>query len=117
MRNLIARILKRSGCDVRLAGSGEEAYQQLEKAPVDIVLCDVRMPEMNGLELLKQIKTRYPSTAVIIMTAFADSYSIKDALLHGADEYITKPFKNYEVSVVLERAYWRLISSRQQQTH
>jgi FixJ family two-component response regulator len=48
------------------------------------------------------------------MTGYADSFSIKDALLQGADEYITKPFKNQEVTLVVERAYWRIQSNRKQ---
>jgi YesN/AraC family two-component response regulator len=70
------------------------------------------MPRMNGFDLLKIIKQDYPDTAVIMMTAFGDSYAVKDCLVLGADEYITKPFKSFEINLVVERAYWRLMSSR-----
>jgi DNA-binding response OmpR family regulator len=48
------------------------------------------------------------------MTAYGDTYTVKDALLLGADEYITKPFKSYEISLVVERAYWRILSQTDQ---
>ena len=51
---------------------------------------------------------------MIMMTAYGDTYTVKDALLLGADEYITKPFKSFEVSLVIERAYWRLVSQEDQ---
>ena len=72
----------------------------------------MKMPRMNGFELLKHVKQEHPQTGVIIMTAYGDTYTVKDALLLGADEYITKPFKSYEISLVVERAYWRLLSSK-----
>jgi DNA-binding response OmpR family regulator len=49
--------------------------------------------------------------AVIMMTAYGDTYTVKDALLLGADEYVTKPFKSFEISIVVERAYWRIMSA------
>ncbi len=69
------------------------------------------MPRMNGCELLKHVKADYSDIAIIIMTAYGDTYTVKDALLLGADEYITKPFKSYEISLVVERAYWRILSA------
>jgi FixJ family two-component response regulator len=48
------------------------------------------------------------------MTGYGDAYTVKDVLLLGADEYITKPFKSYEISLVVERAYWRILSSNHQ---
>jgi YesN/AraC family two-component response regulator len=85
-----------------------------QKNRCDVVVSDVRMAGMSGFDLLKQVKSRHPDTAFVVMTGYADSYSIKDALLQGADEYITKPFKNYEVTLVVERAYWRIQSNRKQ---
>ena len=70
------------------------------------------MPEINGFELLKTIKSRWPHIAVIMMTGYGDAYTVKEALMLGADEYITKPFKSHEVSLILERAYWRQLASR-----
>lgn len=115
MRKLMTKILEKAGYTVYTATGGAEARDILANNEVDMVLSDVKMPDMNGFDLLKEIKAKYPGIAVVMMTAYADSYTIKDALLFGADEYITKPFKHYEVTVVLERAYWRTQSQRKQQ--
>ncbi len=112
MRNLMIKILEKAGYHVVTASGGTAAKQILSEQPIDIVLTDVKMPDMNGFDLLREIKSSYPKVAVIMMTAYADAYTIKDALIAGADEYITKPFKHYEVTVVIERAYWRTHSNR-----
>ncbi len=112
MRNLMTKILEKAGYHVVTVSGGGAAKQILAEQPIDIVLTDVKMPDMNGFDLLRDIKSSYPKVAVIMMTAYADAYTIKDALIAGADEYITKPFKHYEVTVVIERAYWRTHANR-----
>ncbi len=107
MRSRMTKILEKAGYLVMTASGGEPARAILVEQPVDLVLADVKMPDMSGFELLKEIKSNYPHISVIMMTAHADSGTIKNALTYGADEYITKPFKDYEVTVVMERAYWR----------
>ncbi len=114
MRNLLNRILSREGYRVRSAQNGVAALEVLKKEKVDIIVSDMKMPGMNGFELLKIVKKQYPGIGVIIMTAFGDTYTVKDALLLGADEYITKPFKSYEMALVVERAYWRILSASDQ---
>ena len=113
MRSLLEKILAREGYQMYTAGNGVEALEHLSERKFDIVISDMKMPKMGGLELLKRIKKVYPGVGVIIMTAYGDTYSVKDALLLGADEYITKPFKSYEISLVVERAYWRILSAGQ----
>lgn len=110
MRDLLQRILSRDGYRVVCAEDGQDALEVLERETVDIIISDLKMPRMNGFELLKVVKEKYPRVAVIMMTAYGDTYTVKDALLLGADEYITKPFKSFEISMVVERAYWRLLS-------
>jgi len=114
MRDLLQRILCRDGYKLLLAKDGKEALAVLEKKPVDIIISDVRMPRLDGLELLKIVRTKYPRISVIIMTAYGDTYTVRNVLLLGADEYITKPFKSFEMSLVVQRAYWKLMSSKQQ---
>jgi len=111
MRNLLKKILAREGYHVLTVSGGQAALKCLNESPVDIVISDMKMPAMDGFELLKNIKAEHPTIGVIIMTAYGDTYTVKDALLLGADEYITKPFKSYEISLVVERAYWRLLSA------
>ncbi len=110
MRGLLEKILRREGYDVIAAEDGQQAVEILQKEKVNLVISDMKMPRMNGFELLKHVKQEYPNVGIIIMTAYGDTYTVKDALLLGADEYITKPFKSYEISLVVERAYWRLLS-------
>jgi DNA-binding NtrC family response regulator len=110
MQTLLERILTRDGYRVMVAGNGSEALEVLAREAVSIVISDLQMPVLNGLDLLKAIKKTYPHLGVIIMTAYGDTYTVKDALLLGADEYITKPFKSFEISMVVERAYWRLLA-------
>lgn len=112
MRNLLLKILEQEGYLVTLAGSYSEATAKLTSEQFDIVLSDVKMPETNGFELLKVVKNQWPQTAVIMMTGYGDAYTVKEALMLGADEYVTKPFKSHEISLIIERAYWRLLASR-----
>lgn len=114
MRTLLDRILSREGYKIRSAEDGVVALEVLKAEKIDIVISDMKMPRMNGFELLKIVKNEYPKIGVIIMTAYGDTYTVKDALLLGADEYITKPFKSYEISLVVERAYWRVLSASSQ---
>ncbi len=113
MRSLLEKILARDGYKVMAVQDGEKALEMLETEKVDIVISDMKMPGMDGFELLKVVKQKFPGIAVIIMTAYGDTYTVKDALILGADEYLTKPFKSYEISLVVERAYWRLLSEKQ----
>ena len=114
MRKLVEKILSRDVFQVALASDGREALSLLAERKFDIVISDIKMPEMNGFELLQAIKRDYPTTAVIMMTAYGDTYSVKDALLLGADEYVTKPFQSQEIALMVERTYWRIISGQKQ---
>ncbi len=115
MRNLLLKILEQEGYQVALASSYKEAIERLTTGPCDLVLSDVKMPENNGFELLKKIKSEWPQIAVIMMTGYGDAYTVKEALMLGADEYITKPFKSHEISLIVERAYWRMLAAREKQ--
>jgi DNA-binding NtrC family response regulator len=114
MRNLLRKILMREGYKIKTAEDGVAALEVLKTEEIDIIISDMKMPRMNGFELLKAVKNDYPHIGVIIMTAYGDTYTVKDALLLGADEYMTKPFKSYEISLVVERAYWRMLSATSQ---
>lgn len=116
MRNLILKILESEGYQITMASSGDEALAMLKENNYDMLLTDVKMPGMSGFELLKQVKENWPDMAVIVMTGYGDAYTIKEALLLGADEYVSKPFKGHEVSLIVERAYWRLLSSRRSES-
>ena len=116
LRNLLEKILSREGYQIKCAEDGLAALEMLREEPCDIVISDMQMPRMDGFELLRTIKSEFPKIGIIIMTGFGDTYTVKDALLLGADEYITKPFRSYEISLIVERAYWRMLSNKDQST-
>ena len=93
-------LFEKEGYDVQTANSVAEAHEQLGKRAFDLVLCDILMPDGNGLELLKEIKAQSSSTAVIMMTAYASNKSAIEAMKLGAYNYISKPFNVEELTVV-----------------
>ncbi|MCK4606697.1 MAG: response regulator [candidate division Zixibacteria bacterium] len=114
MRNLLENILSREGYKIHSAENGLKALEFLKTRKIDIIITDMKMPHMGGFKLLGIVKKEHPEIGMIIMTAYGDTYTVKDALLLGADEYVTKPFKSYEISLVVERAYWRILSASNQ---
>jgi two-component system response regulator PilR (NtrC family) len=92
------------GYEVVTAGSVKEARERLAEGSPDLVLCDMLMPDGNGLDLLKEIKASDPRLAVIVMTAYTSTKSAIDAMKLGADDYVSKPFDVEELKVVVQRA-------------
>ncbi|MFQ5500580.1 MAG: response regulator [Candidatus Zixiibacteriota bacterium] len=101
IRSIIARMVKREGYTVSEACDGVEALEKLAVAPVDFVISDIKMPRMDGLELLGEIKSNYPDVMVLMITGYAGEYTSDDVLAAGADYFITKPFKNVEIARTL----------------
>ncbi|MCC6728218.1 MAG: response regulator [Chthonomonadales bacterium] len=91
--DLVSAILERDGYRCRAAGDGAQALAMLAEQPADFVLTDVRMPGMNGLELLEQVRMHYPDIFVILLTGAADVEMVVRALRSGACDFITKPFR------------------------
>ncbi len=89
---VIDRIAAKVGFDVVTCASGDEAMRVLMRRPADLAMVDLRMPDVNGLDLLRQIRTAVPSCEVILMTAYAAVDSAVEAIKLGAREYLTKPF-------------------------
>jgi DNA-binding response OmpR family regulator len=77
--------------EVRTANSGEEALREVQKLQPQVVLLDVHMPGMDGMNVLRQIKNQYPGVKVIMVTALETREKIEEAMRLGADNYITKP--------------------------
>lgn len=111
LRSLLERILIKEGYQVETAADGAAALDNLRAKAYDLLITDIKMPKQSGLDLLKEVKKEFPGTAVIIMTAYGDSFTVKDAMLLGADEYITKPFKSFEIALIVERVFWRRIAT------
>jgi two-component system, NtrC family, response regulator AtoC len=104
MRDLIAKVLAREGYTVRALPRGQDVLQALEEGPADLVISDIRMPEMDGLLLLQEVKRLAPETSVLLMTAFGSIDTAVQAIKAGAYDYLTKPFKMDEVIIVVRRA-------------
>ncbi len=96
--------LQQSGYDVATAASGAEALEQLASVPVDLVLTDLKMPGMSGLDLLKRVRTEYPEVVVVVITAFGTVETAVEAMRSGAYDYVTKPVNVDELNLVLDRA-------------
>jgi two-component system NtrC family response regulator len=96
--------LQQSGYDVTAAASGDDALERLAAAPVDLVLTDLRMPGMSGLQLLARIRADYPEVVVIVITAFGTVETAVEAMRSGAYDYVTKPVNPDELKLVLKRA-------------
>jgi two-component system response regulator HydG len=89
---IVERLAAKAGFDVVTCGGGVEAMRALMRKPADLAMVDLRMPDVNGLDLLRQIRTAVPSCEVILMTAYAAVDSAVEAIKLGAREYLTKPF-------------------------
>jgi two-component system, NtrC family, response regulator PilR len=92
---------------VETARSVEEARKSLERSSYDLVLCDILMPDGNGLDLLKEIKANGNHTAVIMMTAYTSTKSAIEAMKLGATDYVSKPFDVDELKIVAQKALER----------
>lgn len=106
-RNTSFEIARRMGYESHLADSVTSARAFLRRQPVDLVLLDLKLPGGSGLMLLQEIRSLYPETAVVVMTAFATVDSAVQAMRTGANDYLTKPFTVEELSSVLERSMQR----------
>jgi len=102
--NFLSILLQREGYEVITAGSGPEALKKFRENPADVVLVDLKMPEMDGLQVLSKIKSMDNETPVIIMTAYASIESAIEAMRKGAFDYVMKPFKVDEIALVVKRA-------------
>jgi len=96
-------LLGKEGYDVSIAESGEEALQLIARQSFDVVLTDLRMPGVDGISLLKQIKDRYPETVVVMMTAYGSEKIAVEAMKSGAHDYLVKPFDNEEVKILVRQ--------------
>ncbi len=103
MRESLAGWLQRDGHHVEKAPSGETALGMLEKARFDILLVDIKMEGMSGLEVLKQVKERDPDVAVVMITAYGSIPSSIEAMKNGARDYLLKPFDPNELGVLIEK--------------
>jgi len=105
MRKMLEILFREEGYGVVTAASAEEALRALAHSPFELVLSDIRMPGLSGLELLKRIRQEEAPTEVILMTAYSSTESAIEALKLGAFDYITKPFQVEELSNIVRHAF------------
>ncbi|RJP18259.1 MAG: sigma-54-dependent Fis family transcriptional regulator [Candidatus Abyssobacteria bacterium SURF_5] len=104
MRRVLQLFFEDSGYVVDQAENGEEALQELDSSRPDLVICDMRMPRMNGMELLRRIKLKSPELPVILMTAYGEVKTAVEAMKLGAESYVTKPLDMEELRILVGRA-------------
>jgi two-component system response regulator PilR (NtrC family) len=104
LREVLSIMLKRTGYAVTSVADGEEAIELLNRDIFDLVITDLRMPKIDGLEVLRAAKSASPETVVLIITAFASADSAVEAMKQGAYDYLTKPFQVDEVQLIIRNA-------------
>jgi two-component system NtrC family response regulator len=104
LRNLLARILQLEGYDVLVASTGKEGLKKLQQEAVPVVISDVKLPDINGIELASQIKASFPSTEIIVLTAFGTINDGVKAIKSGAFDYITKGDDNEKIIPLVSKA-------------
>ncbi len=107
IRGALVTLLEKKGHQVRGVGTGEEALEQLESATADLVLTDLKMPGIGGMEFLRRLKGKWPDTEVVVMTAYGSIDTAVEAMRYGAYDYLTKPIDRDRFPIVVERALER----------
>jgi DNA-binding NtrC family response regulator len=107
IRNMLSIVLKKCGYEVTTADSGESALKRLKTEFFDLLISDIKMPGISGIELLKKIKTLQPEMPVIMITAYASANDAVEAMKLGAEDYITKPFNLEELKLIIEKSLYK----------
>ncbi|WP_418791151.1 response regulator [Phosphitispora sp. TUW77] len=103
VRRLLYEAFNEEGYEVEMAASGYEALEKVKNAMPDLILMDMKMPGMNGLETLHEIKKINDSVVVIMMTAYGELEIVTEAMKLGIKEYITKPFDINELRATIKK--------------
>lgn len=104
MRHLVSDFFLSEGYSASVAESGDKALKQISEFDFDVVVTDLRMPEMDGMALLKEIRAKDPSLPVILITAFGSIETAVDAMKEGAANFVPKPFKMQTLKAVIDKA-------------
>jgi two-component system response regulator PilR (NtrC family) len=116
MRQLLSLVFGRSGHAVRAAENGRRALALLQEQPADLIVSDVKMPDMDGIALLRAAREAFPGIAVVMMTAFATVETAREAFKLGADDFIQKPFDVDELKLIVEKALERLALKKENES-
>src|SRR5688572_25983313 len=103
-RQLLTLVFQTGGHSIRTATNGREAVRLLQEEPADLIISDVKMPDMDGIELLRSVREFLPDAAMVMMTAFASVETAREAFKLGADDFIQKPFDVEELKLIVKKA-------------
>src|SRR5574342_19014 len=98
------RILLEEGYEVEIALSGKEAFEKMKDNPFDVVITDLKMPGIDGMEVLRTFRKDYPDSIIVMITGFSTVETAVEAMKLGAFDYIPKPFTPDEVAIVVKKA-------------
>jgi len=107
IRRVLQAIFVKDGYEVQVAENGVKALEWASANPVSLLITDLIMPDMNGVELIQKVKQKHPDSVAIVITAYATIKTCVDAMRYGASDYITKPFDMDEIRAVVKRAVTR----------
>ena len=102
-RQLLSLVFEEQGNTVRTAMNGRQALESLQAEPADVIVSDVKMPDMDGIEMLRAVRETLPDIGVILMTAFASVETAREAFKLGADDFIQKPFDVEELKLIVRK--------------
>jgi two-component system, NtrC family, response regulator len=112
IRTLLSKIISLEGFEVLQAADAKKGLQKLETTDIDVVICDVKLPDYSGVELSKTIKEKYPATEIILLTAFGNIPDGVQAIKNGAFDYITKGDDNNKIIPLLYKATEKVMLSK-----
>ncbi|MGD9175955.1 MAG: response regulator, partial [Desulfobacterales bacterium] len=104
MRHMLSKVLTKAGYTIETASNGHEGLKMTDRNAYDFILCDIKMPNMSGMDFLKAARDKIRSTTVIMMSAYGTIDTAIAAMKLGAYDYISKPFKTDEVYLTLKKA-------------
>jgi two-component system NtrC family response regulator len=115
LRRIMEMQLEELGCEVASAASGPEALEILSTRTISVILTDLKMPGMSGLELLRRVRREYPEIPVLVLTAYGTVETAVEAMREGAYDYLTKPIDSRQLAIVVNRAleHQRLVAEVQ----
>lgn len=106
-------VLSEEGYDVDLAFSGEGALETFSSKPIDLLVADLRLPDIDGLEVIKIVKDRRPETEVVVITGYSSVSSVVDAMKTGVADYLAKPFTEDEIKIAVSDALKKRLGEQQ----
>ncbi len=105
IRKSLYESLRMEGYEAEMASDGEEALQKMARIPIDLVIADIKMPKLSGIDLLKEIKAKYPDIPVLLITGYGTIDQAVEAMRLGAADYITKPVTDGEIQIVIKKLF------------